>query len=195
MHHFKKLSIFSQLQFDRKGQKLPCKVFQHDFKQLNPKGPALEKHSFLVTDYINLIHKEYENRLSKKNIHLHFKLDSQLKINNDPTILVEILKTLLDNSLAHGFENKNGGNINIHASIQKDEFILRYLDDGEGIDESRMNLIFEPFNSKGPGANGHGLGLSIVYNLVHFVLSGSIDIQDAPEQGLSFVIRWPLVYN
>ena len=69
------------------------------------------------------------------------------------------------NSIVHGFEGKERGEISIGADIKEDTLQVEYRDNGEGITKANINKIFEPFFTTNKKV-GTGLGLNIVYNLV-----------------------------
>jgi len=65
-------------------------------------------------------------------------------------------------------------------------------DNGPGLDEETRKRIFEPFfTTKSVGA-GTGLGLSVSYFIVSTHHHGTIDVESAPGQGTTFIIRLPM---
>jgi PAS domain S-box-containing protein len=73
------------------------------------------------------------------------------------------------------------------------EFVrLSVSDTGIGIEPDVMPRIFEPFfSTKGPG-KGTGLGLPVVYGIVH-QHSGWISVQSTPNMGSTFEVYLPAV--
>ncbi|MCB2146812.1 MAG: PAS domain-containing protein [Deltaproteobacteria bacterium] len=69
------------------------------------------------------------------------------------------------------------------------EFIeVSVADTGEGIDESRLNQIFDPFYTT--KENGTGLGLAITHGVIE-QHGGVITVQSEPGKGTNFVITIP----
>ncbi|KAF0235210.1 MAG: Multi-sensor signal transduction histidine [Desulfovibrionaceae bacterium] len=65
-------------------------------------------------------------------------------------------------------------------------------DNGPGLDEETRKRIFEPFfTTKSVGA-GTGLGLSVSYFIISTHHHGTIDVESAPGQGTTFIIRLPM---
>jgi len=95
------------------------------------------------------------------------------------------------NSITHGFEGRDGGHISIDASLRGDMVELRYEDDGRGIDKQAQAQVFEPFYTTKMGQGGSGPGLSIVHNIVHAIVKGSVRLESDVGQGARFVFSMP----
>lgn len=106
----------------------------------------------------------------------------------------QILGNLLSNSLIHGFEDMEGGVINIDIESNPDVLLIQYSDNGKGIDKKEQEKVFSPFFTTKRGSECVGLGLSIVYNLVTLRMDGTIEYINSPGQGLSFKIELPQVF-
>jgi len=68
---------------------------------------------------------------------------------------------------------------------------LIYQDSGQGIPDDDLKKIYEPFFTTKRGQGGSGLGLHIVYNLVHQTLKGNISCESTPSVGTKFTITFP----
>jgi signal transduction histidine kinase len=72
---------------------------------------------------------------------------------------------------------------------------LEVYDNGVGIPEDIQAKIFEPmFTTKDVG-QGTGLGLAVVYDIVHGGFGGDISVESTLGQGSRFVVRLPLSPN
>jgi two-component system sensor histidine kinase BaeS len=76
----------------------------------------------------------------------------------DPGRLEIALDSIVENAVRH---TAPGGNVTLRGRASATEILLEVADDGTGIAEHDLPLIFEGFHSAGPHA-GTGLGLAIV---------------------------------
>ncbi len=67
---------------------------------------------------------------------------------------------------------------------------LIFKDSGEGIEQSVLENIFEPFFSTKEDGKGTGLGLSVVYGIIK-QHGGWIQVESSPHEGTSFSIFLP----
>jgi signal transduction histidine kinase len=116
-----------------------------------------------------------------------------LELEQYPGALVQILTNLLMNSLTHAFEPGAPGRMHLHVEASAGQLRIRYSDDGAGMAPETLQRIYEPFFTTKRGQGGCGLGMHIVYNLVHQTLGGTIECRSAKGQGATFVIQAPLV--
>lgn len=63
-------------------------------------------------------------------------------------------------------------------------------DTGEGLSSQEISLIFEPFYSTKSEKNGTGLGLAVVYGVVH-QYKGKIQVESKMGEGTTFTILLP----
>ena len=81
--------------------------------------------------------------------------------------------------------------VSLHVSTDESHLILSISDNGPGIPQDVANSLFQPYATAGK-AQGHGLGLAIVRNLVT-ANGGSVSLDSTVECGSSFIIKLPLL--
>ncbi len=133
-----------------------------------------------------------QHKLQKKQISVQLECKENL---NWPTITqswVQIFHQMIDNSIIHGFEDANPDNL-IRISIVETTkgLTVCYEDNGSGMSKETLNKIFEPFHTSKRNAGCTGLGMHIVYNQVSQALTGSIQAESEPGQGLKIKIQLP----
>jgi len=98
----------------------------------------------------------------------------------------------LDNML-YNIKNRKGNVGNMLYNISKhNSFVIIYIrDTGQGIDDSAIERIYDPYFTTRKKSGGTGLGLSVVYNLVTEI-NGTINIISRPGEGTEFHILLPL---
>jgi len=94
------------------------------------------------------------------------------------------------NSVTHAFEPDTAGQMRIQVRRQVAGVELCFSDDGKGISAENLPRIFDPFFTTRRGQGGTGLGLNIVFNLVHQTLGGSIEVASTPGRGTRFTLRF-----
>jgi len=109
-----------------------------------------------------------------------------------PGPINQIIINLILNSIAHGFDKRDHGSIQVTATKQGELFYISYQDDGMGISPAIKDKIFEPFITTKRGEGGSGLGLHLVYNLVTQALGGNIRLDNDLDKGAKFEISFPI---
>ena len=104
---------------------------------------------------------------------------------------MNLLKNAADAVLErHGPEN---GRVWVYAEVLSDRTVkIQVSDNGSGIPEDKLSLVFDPFyTTKSPG-QGTGLCLNIVYRIItrH---QGSIVVESEVNEGTMFTIVMPAV--
>ncbi|WP_234571525.1 sensor histidine kinase [Rhodohalobacter sp. 614A] len=149
-------------------------------------APYQLKH--LISNYYET-NKEY---VKEKGFEFSFKADEKNPlVMIDPDHLETIMNNLIENSLKYSHKEKE---IRIDLVSDKDHVQLSVTDKGEGIPKKAQKNVFDKFyrveNSLTAKTKGHGLGLSIVKNLVE-LNGGIISLKSEPERGATFSISFP----
>ena len=103
----------------------------------------------------------------------------------------QIITNFVLNSLTHGFERDQSGEIRISVSQSGEDLLLRYSDNGKGMSPEAQRRAFDPFYTSNRSGGSSGLGLHIVYKIVTEKLAGRVDLNSAPGQGVVFSIQIP----
>jgi signal transduction histidine kinase len=89
----------------------------------------------------------------------------------------QLMMNLILNSIIHGFEDMDKGQIDISIESVDDTMVcIEFKDNGKGIPENLCKRIFDPFVTTKRGQGGSGLGMHLVLNLISQALNGSISV-------------------
>ncbi|WP_286262729.1 sensor histidine kinase [Thalassotalea atypica] len=142
--------------------------------------------------YIQEVLLSLQPRLKKVKHKIEVQCPEQVHITANAGVISQVLSNLIMNSIMHGFDGIERGNIAINVELKNDYVILRYADDGVGLDEQAMAQLFEPFYTTKRGDGGSGLGTHLVYNLVTSALKGRVEAKSKLNKGLAYLIKFPV---
>lgn len=100
--------------------------------------------------------------------------------------LVQVLVNLLQNALDASRESK--GIVHVSATGSGESVEIQVTDEGEGLDESMLERLFEPFATTKPPGEGTGLGLYMSYMIVHR-MGGTLSLENREEGGALARVR------
>lgn len=163
------------------------------FKKVAVDQTSETKRHFGIKDYFEEIIISVGHKLKKSGVEFHFDCPEEIEYFGDPSQFFQIFTNLINNSILHGFEKGEGGSIFLEVYRIEDEIILKYIDDGKGIENDVLEKIFEPFFTTKRGSGGSGLGLNIVYNIIVGSLKGSISCDSQIGEGTAFTIKFPVI--
>jgi signal transduction histidine kinase len=164
----------------------------HSFKQVAVDQSSERKRHFNLKTTIEEVLATLSPTLKKTPHKIHLEIEANIMVHSYPGPLGQVITNLVNNSLIHGFEKDQPGNIHLQAYYQNHSVHLTYTDDGKGIPETVQNRVFEPFFTTRMGQGGSGLGMHIVHNIVTGILRGKLKLISAPGQGVEIRIEFPI---
>jgi len=129
----------------------------------------LYEEEFDIVEVVRNVFDLLEMKASKSKINLTFdKLYTPLIVQADMERIQQVLTNLIVNSIKYG---KKGGTTEVGIDeLQNNKILVRITDNGEGIESSHINRLFERFyrvdKSGSRKDGGSGLGLSIVKHII-----------------------------
>ncbi|MGD2167390.1 MAG: ATP-binding protein [Gammaproteobacteria bacterium] len=155
------------------------------------KAAILEIAPFDLKPLVFGVISQYRLAIAKSRIRLRLRVAS-VSVLGDAQKLRLILDNLMSNAVKFTPEN---GEIAVTAGVHDDILTLRVRDGGPGISPEDRDHIFKAFfqgkRLQGGPVGGTGIGLSIVHECVQ-AHHGSVEIEDTPDSGASFVVRLPV---
>jgi len=146
---------------------------------------------FNISSYLDEIIQSVHPKLKKTGHCIKVSCDESIEIYSHPGAIAQIIINLVVNSIVHGFENINRGEITINIKFDHEKLVIDYNDNGHGMDKESLEKLFDAFYTTKAGKGGTGLGTHIVNNLVVDTLNGSIRAHSEIEQGLNYHIEIP----
>ncbi len=159
------------------------------FKQVAVDQSGDERRRFALKPYIREILLSLRSKYKKTSHTITVNCPEDAEIDSYPGAFSQIVTNFVTNSLLHGFEGIEKGEICFDVTTEGDELLFRYSDNGRGMDEESLGRIFDPFFTTKRTRGGTGLGMHLVFNLVTRTLGGHIECSSAPGEGTVFLIR------
>ncbi|MCS0588026.1 GAF domain-containing protein [Massilia norwichensis] len=162
------------------------------FKQVAVDQSSDNIRNFNLCKYVGEVLLSLQPKLKGRPVKVAVDCPADLEVNSFPGAVSQILTNMVVNSLVHGFEREQPGNITIRARLEDDDMVaFEYGDDGAGMDADTLAKLFDPFFTTRRGSGGSGLGAHILYNLVTGALGGSLRVESSPGKGLQYYLRFP----
>lgn len=145
-----------------------------------------------IDDVIWKCRKEVMGRNAKNIIDIYFgeEIDDEnkMQIYGNELFLKTAIVNLMDNACKYSDNHK----AEVYLNALNDHLILKFSDQGIGIAEKDLEMIFEPFYRSKNVINtpGHGIGLSLVKKIVS-LHNGSIHVKSELQKGTEFEIVLP----
>ncbi|WP_333608511.1 ATP-binding protein [Arsukibacterium sp.] len=159
-------------------------MIEHQLKRASSSGQDIWKKELPVRPLLDkltgALHKIYRDKACPISI----DCPEHIQFRGDETDLMEILGNLLDNAC-------KACQHQVKLTVTDKPFCLIVEDDGPGIAEHKRQQLFNRGTRLDTYKEGHGVGLSIVAELVSSY-SATITISDSPLGGARFTLQFPL---
>jgi signal transduction histidine kinase/ligand-binding sensor domain-containing protein len=129
-----------------------------------------------------------------KNIRFDLPEDKSQVIRSDRKRLKIILHNLIGNAIKYADYKKAISFIGFDFKLHNDNFEIRIIDNGIGIDEEHLEKIFEMYYRASEKSTGSGLGLFIVKEAVN-KMNGTIRVESVKKEGTTFIFNLPVNEN
>ncbi len=150
--------------------------------------PKESRHVDMVKQ-LSIVRDLLEYRLNEKDIKMNIRVDEDLPtVQADPNLMQEMLMNLLLNSLDAVEED---GEITVGMQAAAGKMVITVRDNGTGIADDELKVIFEPFYSTKETGKGTGLGLSVTHGIVESH-NGTISVTSRAGDYTEFTITLPL---
>lgn len=148
-----------------------------------------KKEEFPVDEQIRQEILATETKWSEKNLEFEVKLDP-IRFFGNSAIFSHVWSNLIGNAIKF---SPNGGKITLELKEQNNTLCFSVSDEGDGIDETQKQHIFNKFYQADSShkQKGNGLGLAIVKSIVN-IYGGTVIAENLLPHGCKFTVTLPL---
>jgi len=156
---------------------------------------AIEK--FDAREAVNEATKRYEKTIREKGLALNVEVaEGQIAIVSDRAKVERIFQNVFNNAVK--FTSQGGITVKVRPSADRNSVEIEVTDTGTGIDENKIDSIFEPFhqadNSIQRAYSGLGLGLTVSRRMAELI-GGKLEITSKPNVGTRVTMSFPSQAN
>ena len=153
------------------------------------------RHHVALSELVEGFAEEYRRMLGSRAAMLEVEIEPNIAVQGDEDLIEVILENLVDNALSF---SPADGNVAVTLSRSGDTVLLTVADDGPGIGQPLLPMIFGRYFSHRPATvaqsasdGAHfGIGLWLVRHHAE-VLGGTVDARNREEGGLTVTVRLP----
>lgn len=135
----------------------------------------------LISKTVTLMEKD----MSEKTLNFHYQCNTDIVIETDADLLLQVLMNMLKNSIS---ATPAGGEISLRANREEAHVHIEVSDSGVGMTDQERDRMFDPFFTT--RKTGTGLGLAVSHQIIE-QLSGSFSVRTAPDEGTSVTVIIP----
>lgn len=155
-----------------------------ELSQLDARTDAAEPVPLRVGDALSAV---VAGATSRREASIDLDVERDLAVSAEPVPLGRILGNLVDNAIRHG-----GGRVHVRARRDDRDVVVDVVDEGDGIPEDELPLVFERFykSDRSRASGGSGLGLAIAREHAR-AQRGDVSAGNEPGGGARFTLRLP----
>ena len=147
-----------------------------------------------VNEMLELLLKRIKPIAQKNDVELILESYRKVLAEVDEVKLALALSNLIENGVKY---NREGGYVKVALDCDHKYFTITVSDNGIGIPESSLELIFDRFyrvdKTRARQSGGTGLGLSIAKSVV-LMHHGTLHVDSVEGEGTTFEVKLPLNY-
>jgi len=123
---------------------------------------------------------------SRREVELVVEAPADLSALGSAPLVEQVLVDLARNG-AEAIPEGRAGSVRIRAGKEADRVVISVSDDGSGMDEKTLALVFEPFFSTKRVGKGMGLSLAVSLALLRSI-GGDLRIESEPGRGTTATV-------
>lgn len=137
----------------------------------------------------SMINEIFEDvrHIAVEKIILELNIKQDVPFYSDSKRISTLIKNIISNSIKYRKRSTADSYLNINILINPEEALLRFEDNGEGIEVIHQDRIFDMFYRASNSAPGTGLGLYICKEILHNI-DGTITLDSVAGEGSVFTV-------
>ena len=160
---------------------------------LNAGDASASVEKFDARDVVNEAVKRHEKMIGDKGLQINVQFaDGDLSMVNDRAKIERVLQNIFNNSVKFTAEGEI--TVKVGASADRAYMDFEIIDTGIGIEQNKIDTIFEPFhqadNSTQRAFSGLGIGLTVARRMADLI-GGKLSITSNPNAGTRVLMSFP----
>lgn len=148
---------------------------------------------FDAREVVNEAIKRYDKAMREKGLRLNVQMaDSDIPLVSDRAKVERVFLNVFNNAVK--FTSEGEITVRVQSSEQGDGVEFEVLDTGIGIEEGKLDSIFEPFhqadNSMQRSYSGLGIGLTVALRMAEMI-GGKLAVSSRPGSGTRVTMNFP----
>jgi len=172
-------------------------MLQHSSNSIGIKEPTdINK---LADEYLRLAYHGFRAKDKSFNATMKTNFDENIgKINVITQDIGRVILNLITNAFYAVAEKKKQQpdsyepTVSVITKKSDNKVLISVKDNGNGIPQSSLEKIFQPFFTTKPSGQGTGLGLSISYEIITTAHGGELKVENKEGEGAAFTIILPI---
>jgi signal transduction histidine kinase len=168
-----------------------------NFKQLAVDQGSAHEAEVALREHALSVVSAHGPELRKVGLNVTVDIAPELRTRLDSGRWSQVLSNLLMNAAKHGYPDGGPGQVTLAARMALEGgtrwLLLEFTDDGVGLTGEARERLFEPFFTTKRGQGGSGLGMHIVYTIMH-QMGGQAALAASPpgSSGCRIKLRLPV---
>lgn len=160
---------------------------------LNAGDSSANIEQFDARDIVNETVKRYEKGIQDKGLTVNVEIaENGVAIVSDRSKVERVFQNVFNNAVK--FTSEGSVTVRVQPSSDRSTVVFEVADTGTGIEENKIDTIFEPFhqadNSSIRSFSGLGLGLTVARRMAEIV-GGKLEISSTPNVGTRVLMSFP----
>ena len=160
---------------------------------LNVGDSSANIEQFNARDIVTETIKRYDKGIQEKGLTVNVEIaDSGVAIVSDRSKVERVFQNVFNNAVK--FTSQGSVTVRVQPSSDRRSVVFEVADTGTGIEENKIDTIFEPFhqadNSSVRSFSGLGLGLTVARRMAE-IIGGKLEITSTPNVGTRVLMSFP----